>query len=86
MRTNIFWEHYKKRGGALHKDLAFSTHTQRIAMLKRFINRYLHLIKIDAFEFGFCTQAIAYYQRLIKFCKKNNKIKAIKELTYENYR
>ncbi len=83
MRTNIFWEHYRKRDGALYKDLAFSTHSERIAMLKRFINRHLHLIKLDAIKFNFCIGSIAYYQRLLKFCKKNNKIKALKEATYE---
>ena len=75
--TNIFYEHYKKRDGALYKDLAFLNHKERIKMLNKCIERYIKLIRIDAIKWNFCVSAIGKYQRLKKYCEKNKNIKAV---------
>jgi hypothetical protein len=74
---NIFLEHYKKRDGAIYKDLAGLNHKERIKMLNRFIKNQLFLIKKKPIQFKFCVYSIAYYQRLKRFCNKNKHIKEL---------
>ena len=73
--SNIFYEHYKKRDGAIYKDLAGLTHKQRIKMLDSFIKNQLFLIEKKPIQFKFCVYSIAYFQRLKRFCEKNKHIK-----------
>ena len=72
---NIFYEHYRKRDGAIYKDLAGLNHNERIKMLDRFIKNQLFLIEKHPIQFKFCVYSIAYYQRLKRFCEKNKHIK-----------
>ena len=72
---NIFYEHYKKRDGAIYKDLAFLNHKKRIKMLDSFIKNQLFLIEKKPIQFKFCVYSIAYFQRLKRFCNKNKHIK-----------
>ena len=73
--SNIFYEHYRKRDGAIYKDLAGYNHKDRIKMLNKFIKNQLWLIEYKPIEFKFCVYSIAYYQRLKRFCEKNKHIK-----------
>jgi len=73
--SNIFYEHYRKRDGAIYKDLAFMGHNERIKMLDSFIKNQLFLIEKKPIQFKFCVYSIAYYQRLKRFCEKNKHIK-----------
>jgi hypothetical protein len=73
--SNIFYEHYRKRDGAIYKDLAFMGHNERIKMLDSFIKNQLFLIEKYPIQFKFCVYSIAYYQRLKRFCEKNKHIK-----------
>ena len=73
--SNIFYEHYKKRDGAIYKDLAFLNHKKRIKMLDSFIKNQLFLIEKKPIQFKFCVYSIAYFQRLKRFCNKNKHIK-----------
>tara|TARA_R110000822_G_scaffold5937_1_gene25112 strand:+ start:696 stop:968 length:273 start_codon:yes stop_codon:yes gene_type:complete len=72
---NIFYEHYKKRDGAIYKDLACLNHNERIKMLDSFIKNQLFLIEKKPIQFKFCVYSIAYFQRLKRFCEKNKHIK-----------
>ena len=72
---NIFYEHYKKRDGAIYKDLAGLNHNERIKMLDSFIKNQLFLIEKKPIQFKFCIYSIAYFQRLKRFCEKNKHIK-----------
>ena len=36
-KSNIFYNHWRKRDGAIYKDLAFLDHEERIKMLDSFI-------------------------------------------------
>ena len=76
---NIFWEHYKKRDGAIYKDLAGSTHKQRIKMLNEFIEHCMDmtgkisnksLIKAN-------KRSIRFYYKLKDYCNKNKHIQKI---------
>ena len=73
--SNIFYEHYKKRDGAIYKDLAYLNHNERIKMLDSFIKNQLFLIEKKPIQFKFCVYSIAYFQRLKRFCEKNKHIK-----------
>ena len=73
--SNIFYEHYRKRDGAIYKDLAFMGHNERIKMLDSFIKNQLFLIEKKPIQFKFCVYSIAYFQRLKRFCEKNKHIK-----------
>jgi len=72
---NIFYDHYRKRDGAIYKDLAGLNHNERIIMLDRFIKNQLFLIEKNPVAFKYCVYSIAYYQRLKRFCEKNKHIK-----------
>jgi hypothetical protein len=76
--TNIFYKHYKRRDGAIYKDLAFLNHEERIKMLDEFIEMNLYRIKKNASKWRFCVNAISYYQKLKIYCNKNKDIRAIK--------
>jgi len=82
---NIFYEHYRKRDGAIYKDLAGSTHKQRIKMLNEFI-MYSFKVKCQILEddklykqYSNLVKAnersIRFFCRLKKFCNKNKHIK-----------
>ena len=53
--SNIFYEHYKKRDGAIYKDLAYYNHKDRIKMLDSFIKNQLFLIEKKPIQFKFCV-------------------------------
>ena len=82
---NIFYEHYKKRDGAIYKDLAYYNHKDRIKMLNNFIlnsRMAINSIKNNKKfqkQYGSLIEAnkrsIKYFLRLIKFCNKNKHIK-----------
>ena len=76
-KSNIFFNHWQKRDGAIYKDLAYLDHKDRIKMLDDFIKRQLFLIEKKPIQFKFCVYSIAYYQRLKRFCEKNKHIKKI---------
>lgn len=83
--SNIFYEHYRKRDGAIFKDLAYYNHKDRIKMLNNFILNAQKTInqiqKNEKFkkEYGRLITAnklsIRYYLRLMKFCNKNKHIR-----------
>ena len=82
---NIFSLHYNKRDGAIYKDLAGSTHKQRIKMLNEFI---MHSFKVKCKileddklyqQYSNLVKAnersIRFFCKLKKFCNKNKHIK-----------
>ena len=82
---NIFYEHYRKRDGAIYKDLAGSTHKQRIKMLNEFI-MHSFKVKCQILEDDKLYQqysnliranerSIRFFCKLKKFCNKNKHIK-----------
>ena len=84
MITNIFWEHYKKRDGAIYKDLAFQTHTERVEMLSEFIKNCENTTgrisnNKELYEqykslIGANKRTIRFYSRLKNYCNKNKRI------------
>lgn len=77
-KSNIFYNHWRKRDGAIYKDLAFLDHEERIKMLDSFIKNKLLLIELEPQFHRFKLNvlfSIAYYQRLKRFCEKNKHIK-----------
>ena len=82
---NIFYEHYKKRDGAIYKDLAYYDHKGRIKLLNDFIFHCMDsteritkdkkLYKQYKGLIGVNKRAIRFYCKLKKFCNKNKKIK-----------
>ena len=86
---NIFYEHYKKRDGAIFKDLAYYSHKDRIKMLNDFIlnsqktiNQIQNNQKLKK-QYGSLIDAnkrsIRYFLKLMKFCNKNKHIKGFFE-------
>lgn len=75
--TNIFYEHYRKRDGAIYKDLAGLDHKERVKMLNDFINAELNLIKHRPITFKHCVYSIAFFKKLINFCNKHKNIKKV---------
>jgi hypothetical protein len=83
--NNIFYEHYRKRDGAIYKDLAYYNHKDRIKMLNEFIfhcmdsieriTKDIKLYKQYESLIGAYKRSIRYYCKLKKFCNKNKKIK-----------
>ena len=81
---NIFYEHYKKRDGAIYKDLAYYNHKDRIKMLNNFIlNSQMSINSIKKnkkFQKQYKSlikankRSIKFYCRLKKFCNKNKHI------------
>ena len=67
MKTNIFWEHYKKRDGAIYKDLAFLSHKQRIELLYDFM---IHSMDMTA-KIGNDKKLYKQYKSLIKANKRS---------------
>ena len=74
---NIFYRHFKRRDGAIFKDLAFLTHNERIDYLNNAIFNSLKMLEKNASRFRFAVNSLAYYQRLKSYCLKNNHIKAM---------
>jgi hypothetical protein len=83
--SNIFYEHYKKRDGAIFKDLAYYNHKDRIKMLNDFIlssqktiNQIQNNEKLKK-QYGRLIKAnkrsIRYFLKLMKFCNRNKHIK-----------
>jgi len=83
--SNIFYEHYKKRDGAIFKDLAYYNHKDRIKMLNDFIlssqktiNQIQNNEKLKK-QYGRLITAnkrsIRYFLKLMKFCNRNKHIK-----------
>ena len=44
-KSNIFYDHWLKRDGAIYKDLAFMGHNERINYLQDFISDCKYYIK-----------------------------------------
>ena len=82
---NIFYEHYKKRDGAIYKDLEYYNHKDRIKMLNNFILNCMDSTERITSDKKLYKQyksfikankrAIRFYCRLKKFCNKNKHIK-----------
>ena len=82
---NIFYEHYKKRDGAIYKDLAYYDHKGRIKLLNDFIlssQKTINQIKKNnelkkQYEslIGANKRSIRYFLKLMRFCNRNKKIK-----------
>ena len=85
MYKNKFWEHYRKRDGAIYKDLAYYDHKGRIKLLNEFIlssQKTINQITKDnklkkQYEslIGANKRSIRYFLKLMKFCNKNKNIK-----------
>ena len=85
MYKNKFWEHYKKRDGAIYKDLAYYDHKGRIKLLNEFIlssQKTINQITKDnklkkQYEslIGANKRSIRYFLKLMRFCNKNKDIK-----------
>ena len=81
---NIFYEHYKKRDGAIYKDLAYYNHKDRIKMLNEFILHCMDSTERITSDKKLYKQykslikankrSIKFYCRLKKFCNKNKHI------------
>ena len=84
---NIFYEHYKKRDGAIYKDLAYYDHKGRIKLLSEFIlssQKTINQITKDnklkkQYEslIGANKRSIRYFLKLMRFCNKHKNIKGI---------
>jgi hypothetical protein len=82
---NIFYEHYKKRDGAIYKDLAYYDHKGRIKLLNEFIlssQKTINQITKDnklkkQYEslIGANKRSIRYFLKLMRFCNKHKDIK-----------
>jgi hypothetical protein len=82
---NIFYEHYKKRDGAIYKDLAYYDHKGRIKLLNEFIlssQKTINQITKDKklkkqYEslIGVNKRSIRYFLKLMRFCNKHKDIK-----------
>ena len=82
---NIFYEHYKKRDGAIYKDLAYYDHKGRIKLLNEFIlssQKTINQITKDKklkkqYEslISANKRSIRYFLKLMRFCNRNKKIK-----------
>ena len=82
---NIFYEHYKKRDGAIYKDLAYYDHKGRIKLLNEFIlssQKTINQITKDnklkkQYEslIGVNKRSIRYFLKLMRFCNKHKNIK-----------
>ena len=81
---NIFYEHYKKRDGAIYKDLAYYNHKDRIKLLSEFIlssQKTINQITKDnklKKQYGSLInvnkRSIRYFLKLMRFCNRNKKI------------
>ena len=79
---SIFFEHYKKRDGAIYKDLAGLDHKGRIKMLNEFImnsfNTKCKILENDKLYQNYSSlikaneRTIKFLCKLKKFCNKNN--------------
>ena len=84
---NIFYEHYKKRDGAIYKDLAYYDHKGRIKLLSEFIlssQKTINQITKDnklkkQYEglIGANKRSIRYFLKLMRFCNKHKNIRGI---------
>ena len=82
---NIFYEHYKKRDGAIYKDLAYYNHKDRIKLLSEFIlssQKTINQITKDnklKKQYGSLInvnkRSIRYFLKLMRFCNRNKNIK-----------
>ena len=82
--SNIFYNHWLKRDGAIYKDLAFMGHNERINMLEDFkkhqldMNKKILKNKKLLKQYGSLIKcnlrSIKYYNRLISYCRKNPNI------------
>ena len=84
---NIFFEHYKKRDGAIYKDLGSLNHKERIKMLNEFIMNSFkvkcQILESDKLYKQYSSlvksseRSIRFFCRLKKFCNKNKHIKEV---------
>ena len=84
---NIFFEHYKKRDGAIYKDLAGLDHKGRIKLLNEFImssfNTKCLILENDNLYKNYSSlvkaneRSIKFFCRLKKFCNKHKNIKKV---------
>tara|TARA_R110002072_G_scaffold142956_1_gene288846 strand:- start:805 stop:1128 length:324 start_codon:yes stop_codon:yes gene_type:complete len=78
---NIFYNHWRKRDGAIYKDLAFMGHDERINYLQEFIKDCEYYIKEIKGNKKFKEniirinkRSIKFYNRLINYIRKNPNI------------
>ncbi len=84
-KTNIFWEHYRKRqGGHLWKDLAGETHKERIQTLEKFItlNMQMYFNARPKKDYKFTLHGAKFFCRLLNWIHKNPNIPTIKEAPF----
>ena len=84
---NIFYDHWRKRDGAIYKDLAGLNHKERIKMLNEFImssfNTKCKILENDNLYKNYSSlvksneRSIKFFCKLRKFCNKNKHIKEV---------
>ena len=81
LESNIFWDHYCKRDGALWKDLAGETHKERIQTLEKFTTHCMQMYfnAKPHQDYTFTLHGAKFYIRLLNWIHKHPNIPTIKE-------
>ena len=79
--SNIFYNHWLKRDGAIYKDLAFMGHNERINYLQEFIEDCEYYMNTSHKDKKFQKEivrinkrSIKFYNKLIDYIRKNPNI------------
>ena len=79
--SNIFYNHWLKRDGAIYKDLAFMGHNERINYLQEFIQDCEYYINTSHKDKKFKKEIVRinkrrfkFYNKLIDYIRKNPNI------------
>ena len=79
--SNIFYNHWLRRDGAIYKDLAFMGHNERINYLQEFIEDCKHYMNFSHKDKKFQKEivrinkrSIKFYNKLINYIRKNPNI------------
>tara|TARA_B100000424_G_C22594134_1_gene332652 strand:- start:154 stop:492 length:339 start_codon:yes stop_codon:yes gene_type:complete len=80
-KSNIFYDHWLKRDGAIYKALAFMGHDERINYLHKFIKDCEYCINTNHKDKKFKKEivrinkrSIKFYNKLIDYIRKNPNI------------
>ena len=68
--SNIFYNHWLKRDGAIYKDLAFMGHNERINYLQEFIEDCKYYMNTSHKDKKFQKEIVRINKRSIKFYNK----------------
>jgi len=68
--SNIFYNHWLKRDGAIYKDLAFMGHNERINYLQEFIEDCEYYMNTSHKDKKFQKEIVRINKRSIKFYNK----------------